>query len=43
MAIDTLVVEPDKNRFALAFRSSLLIGQDWHFLKSIHFETQAGS
>ncbi len=43
MAIDTLVVEPDKNRFALAFRSSLFIGQDWHFLKSIHFETQAGS
>jgi hypothetical protein len=41
MVIDALVVEPDKNRFALTFRSSLVIGQDWHFLKSVHFEPQA--
>jgi hypothetical protein len=38
MAIDTLVVEPDDNRLLLSYRSSVAIGHDIKFLKSIHFE-----
>lgn len=38
MEMDVLLVEPEENRLALTFRSSLEIGNDWHFLKSVHFE-----
>jgi hypothetical protein len=38
MVIDTLVVEPDENRFFVSYRSAVVIGNDIKFLKSIHFE-----
>ena len=38
MVIDTLVVEPDGNRFFLSYRSAAVIGNDIKFLKSIHFD-----
>lgn len=38
MAMDTLVVEPDDNRIVLSYRSSVAIGNDIKYLKSIHFE-----
>ena len=38
MVIDTLVVEPDENRFFLSYRSAVVIGNDIKFLKSIHFD-----
>ena len=38
MEIDTLVVEPDENRFFVSHRSAVVIGNDIKFLKSIHFD-----
>ncbi len=43
MVADTLLVEPDENRFSIGFRASHAIGNDLHYLKSVHFETTEGS
>lgn len=35
MVIDTLLIEPDENRFALTFRSTCAIGNDFQYVKSV--------
>ena len=35
MVIDTLLIEPDENRFALTFRSTCAIGNDFQYIKSV--------
>lgn len=38
MAIDTLLIEPDKSCFSMTYRSTCMLENDFQFLKTVHFE-----
>jgi hypothetical protein len=37
MRADTVLLEPDQERFAITFRSTCALGDDFRFLKSVTF------